>query len=118
MSSDRRFLRLTPARGAVTFAHGKAVRRDSSFLLLPGHGSLLFARVGSAIGAAGRGGHEPHPDSIDGRNMRFCSRVLGELHRDLSYLMMGKGVSVAGADREEAPGPKPEPTGREPGSQA
>ena len=45
-------------------------------------------------------------------------RVLGELHRDLSYLMMGKGVSVAGADREEAPGPKPEPTGREPGSQA
>ena len=45
-------------------------------------------------------------------------RVLGELHRDLSYLMMGKGVSVAGADREEAPGPKPEPTGREPGSPA
>ena len=32
------------------------------------------------------------------------SRVLGELHRDLSYLMMGKGVSVAGADREEARG--------------
>ena len=26
--------------------------------------------------------------------------------------MMGKGVSVAGADREEAPGPKPEPLGR------
>ena len=40
------------------------------------------------------------------------SRVLGELHRDLSYLMMGKGVSVAGADRGEAPGPKPEPLGR------
>ena len=39
------------------------------------------------------------------------SRVLGELHRDLWYLMMGKGVSVAGADREEAPGPKPEPLG-------
>ena len=31
--------------------------------------------------------------------------------------MMGKGVSVAGADHQEAPGPKPEPTGREPGSQ-
>ena len=40
-------------------------------------------------------------------------RVLGELHRDLSYLMMRKGVSVAGADREEAPRPKPEPTGRD-----
>ena len=42
-------LRLTPARGAVTFAHGEAVRRDSSFSLLPGHGSPLFARVGSAM---------------------------------------------------------------------
>ena len=52
------------------------------------------------------------------RSITHLVRILGELHRDLSYLMMGKGVSVAGADREEAPGPKPEPTGREPGSQA
>ena len=37
---------------------------------------------------------------------------LGELHRDLSYLMMGKGAWVAGADRGEAPGPKPEHLGR------
>ena len=40
------------------------------------------------------------------------SRVLGELHQDLSYLMMGKGAWVAGADRQEAPGPKPEHLGR------
>ena len=38
--------------------------------------------------------------------------VLGELHRDLSYLMTGKGAWVAGADRREAPGPKPEHLGR------
>src|SRR5208337_94851 len=37
-------------------------------------------------------------------------RVLGKLHRDLSYVMMGKDVWVA--DRREAPGPKPEHLGR------
>ena len=31
-------------------------------------------------------------------------RVFGELHRDLSYLMMGKGAWVAGADRRKTPG--------------
>jgi hypothetical protein len=40
------------------------------------------------------------------------SRVLGELRRDLSYLMMGEGGWVAGADRREAPGPKPVRLGR------
>jgi len=46
-----------------------------------------------------------------GKNSGFL-RVLGELHRDLSYLMMRKGAWVAGADRREAPGPKPEHLGR------
>ena len=41
-----------------------------------------------------------------------CWRVLGELHKDFSYLMMGKDAWVAGADRREAPGLKPERLGR------
>ena len=39
-------------------------------------------------------------------------RVLTELHRDSSYPMMGKEAWVAGADRGEAPGPKPGHLGR------
>ena len=40
------------------------------------------------------------------------SRLLAELHRDSLYLMMGKDAWVAGADRREAPGPKPVRLGR------
>ena len=42
------------------------------------------------------------------------SRVLTELHRDSSYPMMGKDAWVAGADRGEAPGPKPGASGASP----
>ena len=38
---------------------------------------------------------------------RIISRLLTELHRDSLYPMMGKDTWVAGADRREAPGPKP-----------
>src|SRR5271157_2271627 len=48
----------------------------------------------------------------NGPNGTEKQTVLGELHRDLSYLMTGKGAWVAGADRREAPGPKPEHLGR------
>ena len=39
----------------------------------------------------------------------LLTRLLAELHRDSLYPMMGKtlGAWVAGADRREAPGPKP-----------
>src|SRR5271157_3687879 len=40
------------------------------------------------------------------------SRLLAELHRDSLYPMMGKDAWVAGADRREAPGPKPVRLGR------
>ena len=40
------------------------------------------------------------------------SRLLAELHRDSLYPMMGKDAWVAGADRGEAPGPKPVRLGR------
>src|SRR5208337_3436667 len=39
-------------------------------------------------------------------------RLLAELHRDSLYPMMGKDAWVAGADRREAPGPKPVRLGR------
>src|SRR5271157_922318 len=48
----------------------------------------------------------------NGTNGTEKRTVLGELHRDLSYLMTGKGAWVAGVDRREAPGPKPEHLGR------
>ena len=40
------------------------------------------------------------------------SRLLAELHRDSLYPMMGRDAWVAGADRREAPGPKPVRLGR------
>jgi len=40
------------------------------------------------------------------------SRLLAEFHRDWLYPMMGKDAWVAGADRREAPGPKPVRLGR------
>ena len=40
------------------------------------------------------------------------TRLLAELHRDSLYPMMGKDAWVAGADRREAPGPKPVRLGR------
>jgi hypothetical protein len=39
-------------------------------------------------------------------------KLLAELHRDSLYPMMGKDAWVAGADRKEAPGPKPVRLGR------
>src|ERR1700674_2830071 len=45
-------------------------------------------------------------------NCTGIGRVLTELHRDSSYTMMGKEAWVAGADRGEAPGPKPGHLGR------
>ena len=39
-------------------------------------------------------------------------RLLAELHRDSLYPMMRKDAWVAGADRWEAPGPKPVRLGR------
>jgi oligoendopeptidase F len=43
---------------------------------------------------------------------RELQRLLAELHRDSLYPMMGKDAWVAGADRGEAPGPKPVRLGR------
>src|SRR5208337_1977987 len=43
---------------------------------------------------------------------RMKTRLLTELHRDSLYPMMGKDTWVAGADRREAPGPKPVRLGR------
>ena len=40
------------------------------------------------------------------------SRLLAELHRDSLYPIMGKDAWVAGADRREAPEPKPVRLGR------
>ena len=74
------------------------------------HQVLAAAPPGELGRSALSSGPNPMPE-----HSAQLSRVLGELHRDLSYLMMGRGVSVAGADREEASGPKPEPlsgTGR------
>ena len=45
-------------------------------------------------------------------NGHDCARLLAELHRDSLYPMMGKDAWVAGADRREAPGPKPVRLGR------
>jgi hypothetical protein len=70
-------------------------------------------RVGLGFGTTGA--HlRNRPDPPDGGDQRGLSNltVLSELHRDLSYLMTGKGAWVAGADRREAPGPKPEHLGR------
>ncbi len=46
------------------------------------------------------------------RNSFRFSRLFAELHRDSLYPMMGKDAWVAGADRREAPGPKPVRLGR------
>ena len=44
--------------------------------------------------------------------MERIMRLLAELHCDSLYPMMGKDAWVAGADRREAPGPKPVRLGR------
>jgi len=46
------------------------------------------------------------------RKWASSTRLLAELHRDSLYPMMGKVAWVAGADRREAPGPKPVRLGR------
>ncbi len=51
-------------------------------------------------------------DRPSSRTSLLPVRVLTELHRDSSYPMMGKEAWVAGADRREAPGPKPGHLGR------
>src|SRR5208282_732333 len=63
---------------------------QSLFSLCPQRGlSILFARM---------------PQDL--------MRLLAELHGDSLYPMMGKDAWVAGADRREAPGPKPVRLGR------
>ena len=68
--------------------------------------------------SARRGDKSPAEHSEGrGKEHRWCysllfSRLLAELHRDSLYPMMGKDAWVAGADRGEAPGPKPVRLGR------
>ena len=67
-----------------------------------------------AQGGSDRGPASTWPDRRRGRDRiaREQVRLLAELHCDSLYPMMGKDAWVAGADRREAPGPKPVRLGR------
>src|SRR5271157_4842655 len=55
---------------------------------------------------------EPNGQRPPALESAVFARLLAELHRDSLYPMMGKDAWVAGADRREAPGPKPVRLGR------
>ena len=70
----------------------------------------ILSRFGPATADRGSRGIRDQPRNPP--KYTETRRVLTELHRDSSYPMMGKEAWVAGADRGEAPGPKPGHLGR------
>ena len=91
----------------LNFLGGKWLRSDSNWLrfgafLSPSPLPLQFHRLLATVLLP----HAPRPTLAAGNWLRF-SRLLAELHRDSLYPMMGTDAWVAGADRREAPGPKP-----------